>query len=292
MDQAFVPEGSVGIALVTNIIWLLMKRPMPAWYSAFREMRADRYLFSLADHTFAEVFNQFETGQFTPRDYRRAVCLVRGLLNPEWPVLPGKWKLATSCGNPTENLKKEIEKCFDLEYDRAYSQATWKHLAQACSTDDLGKPFEYAVGKEKNVRCEPHPKAAARELELEREKWKNSFPGTESVTDLDHDVECQPPLTIRLDAAIKYRRNCEERHKAGDYHPESKNSRNDGIDYNMTWVFMKKLLLCTDEKEKGKGFTGKIQGLGSFQSGWIYRPDKLAEAWRAGSIAKPAWPNG
>ena len=284
MDYPFVPEGCVGIALDTNVFWLLKEEAEPSWYPAFLEMRAKGYLFSLADHTFAEVFNQFESGRLTAEEYERAVDRVGKLLNPEWPILPGKRKLVTSCGNPSKETE-EAGKCFGLAHDRAYSQALWKHLSQSRSKDDLFKSFDYTVGGN-TIHCDPKPDAAARELELEREKWKNSFPGTESVTGLDQDVECQPPLTIRLEAAITYRKDCEKRHSEGQYHPDSKNSHNDGIDYNMTWVFMKKMLLCTAEKK----FTGKIRALTSFQSGWIYRPEEMAEAWKTGSIVKPTWP--
>ena len=284
MDYPLVPEGCVGIALDTNVFWLLKEEAEPSWYPAFLEMRAKGYLFSLADHTFAEVFNQFESGRLTAEEYERAVDRVGKLLNPEWPILPGKRKLVTSCGNPSKETG-EAGKCFDLAHDRAYSQAIWMHLSRARSKDDLFKPFDYSMGGN-TIHCDPKPDAAARELELEREKWKNSFPGTESVTDLDQDVECRPPLTIRLEAAIMYRKDCEKRHSEGQYHPDSKNSHNDGIDYNMTWVFMKKMLLCTAEKK----FTGKIRALTSFQSGWIYRPEEMAEAWKTGSIVKPTWP--
>jgi len=285
MDCAFVPNGSVGIALDTNVFWLLKESAEPPWYPEFLEMRAKGYLFSLADHTLAEVFNQFESGRLSAEEYERAIVRVEKLLNPEWPVLPGKRKLVTSCGKPSEAVKA-AGKCFDLEDDGAYSRAIWKHLAQARSTDDLSKPFDYAVGKIKTVRCDSNPKAAACELELEREKWKKSFPGTESVDGLDQDVECHPAMTVRLDAAIKYRLDCESRYSAGQYHPDSGNSYNDGIDYNMSWVFIKKLLLCTDEKK----FTKKIRDISSYQTRWIYRPEELAEAWKTGSIAKPAWP--
>jgi hypothetical protein len=283
MDYSLVPDGSVGIALDTNVFWLLKEEAEPSWYSTFLEMRANGYLFSLADHTFAEVFNQFERGRLTPEEYERAVDRVEKLLNPEWPILPGKRKLATSCGIPSEAIKDE-GKCFDLGRDRAYSQAIWKHLSQARSKDDLFKSFDYVVGGN-TVHCDLKPDVASQELEEERKKWRSSFPGTESVDGLNQDVQCQPPLTVRLDAAIKYRKDCEKRYAAKQYHPDSGNSHNDGIDYNMTWVFVKKMLLCTAEKK----FTGKIRALTSFQSGWIYRPEELAEAYKNGSIAKPAW---
>ena len=68
--------------------------------------------------------------------------------------------------------------------------------------------------------------------------------------------------------------------------PRIERRRNDGIDYNMSYVFMKRVFLCSVERK----YPEAIRRLQSYQSGWVYRPDELVTAWQAKQLARPKWP--
>jgi hypothetical protein len=104
---------------------------------------------------------------------------------------------------------------------------------------------------------------------------------------LDRRVTCDPPLSTRLDLALRHmQRQVEHRNRsANPCDPDAPKKRNDGIDITREFALMLPAPPCTSDG----GFYRALKSIGSFQSAWACKPDELVEAWRTSSIVTPQW---
>ncbi|MHC8361981.1 hypothetical protein ACYZUA_17110 [Pseudomonas sp. LS2P72] len=70
------------------------------------------------------------------------------------------------------------------------------------------------------------------------------------------------------------------------YDPNSVNSRNDGIDFDLYRFLKLPAFVVTLDK----GFLEGLIDIKSYQAAWFFRPQELADSWSAGDQPKPSWP--
>jgi hypothetical protein len=70
------------------------------------------------------------------------------------------------------------------------------------------------------------------------------------------------------------------------YDPESPKKRNDGIDADLYRYLLLPALIVTQDK----AFFGGLSDIQSFQKGWFYTPQLLADEWLNGNQRAPTWP--
>ena len=144
---------------------------------------------------------------------------------------------------------------------------------------------------------------ATQRLEEERTKWRDRFANVPPdwkdkslpdrlkilARDLDSEIDCNPSLTTRLDATLRHENRMVELRSLAKtpYNPNSESRENDGIDFNMSYVFMKRILLCTLDGN----YSRPIQDLKSYQSDWVFSPQTVVDAWKARTLARPKWPD-
>ena len=282
--------GEVHVACDTNVFWCVLKNNAP-WLGDFETMAGGGVVISFGDHALAEISNQLEQGDFTEAEYAACIEKCSRFISARVPVLPGKRKLAAWCRkNPDAT---------GLQEDEAYRSACWKLMTGSKSLVDFERGITYCLAGGLKKKIPLKRGEAAKLLEKEREDWRQEF-GTKRpdwerqkiddrlkllAGDLNQDIDCDPKLMVRLDAALRHEDAVIRLVNQG-MNVESEKRRNDGIDYNMAYVFMKRILLCTAERK----YLGCIRNLESFQSGWIFQPHELVERWKAGTLERPAWP--
>lgn len=297
MELELIPLERVHVACDTGILWRIIDEEAP-WLEGFVRMAAAGVAFSLADHATGEITHQLDRGKISGADYVRGITQLARFVSPEVPILPGKAQLLKWCDPvPDAALLRE---------DRQLRLATWELLRSARSIADFRKTFAYCCKDDAGGGILLGPLAEGKTSEVmadERADWIDNVeeprPGyvdrpweerrADLAGDLDSDSACRPPLSVRLDAALRHEDEIIRRkHSVGSpLDPRSKKRQNDGIDYNMSYVFMKRILLCVSEEKYPK----LIRSLGSYQSGWIFQPSELVQAWENGTLARPAWPS-
>lgn len=293
MEKEFIRSGT-HVACDTNIARLVIDGNAP-WLGDFKTMAAQGVVFSLMDHAVLELINQLEMGDFTEQHYTVGMAECRSFISSNIPILPGKRELGQWC---VDSPNAE-----ELRTDKELRSAQWKLISSANLLKDNCKGVVFRDGKGHIGKVVLKQKIAFKELELERTKWikhvDKDRPNWEARStaerltilagELDEDLVCIPPLSVRLDATLRYEDHVItlRNQKARKLKPMAKKRKNDGIDYNMTYVFMKRILLCTDEKK----YTAAIRSIGSCQSNWIYRPGELVDAWKNHSLTRPEWPD-
>jgi hypothetical protein len=286
MEREMTLPGQIHVACDTTIVRQVLHNKSP-WLDDFAKMAGNNLVFSLADHTFAEIINQLDDCRLDASKYSIAIQQCTRFISREVPFIPGKAQLIDWCKtHPDENeIKKDI----------IYRKSVWERLLKSASFDEFKKAVQYGEGK------------AAAELEEERHKWPidlDSPPQNWKSCDpikkrlgalaegLNSDAECSPHLVVRLDAALRHYDQLLLKMKGG-MNPNSPKRRNDGIDYNMAFVFAKRILLCTHDGTGSKpGYYKAIKSLNSFQSKWVFHPQELVDRWNEGKLLQPTWPEG
>ncbi|HEK1010717.1 TPA: hypothetical protein SMP92_004019 [Pseudomonas putida] len=90
---------------------------------------------------------------------------------------------------------------------------------------------------------------------------------------------------MHLEIRYHWRQFARMQKKKGAYNPLSHSKRNDGIDYDLFSYLKLPALLVTEDG----GLTDKLFDIESFQKEWIFRPQKLADLWKANGNPRPAF---
>jgi hypothetical protein len=294
MEAVLTKDGEIHVACDTGIFWEVLHKNAP-WLEEFKAMAKTGVIFSFADHAMAEIIKQLEEGRFTEAQYVEALTACKDFISPEIPLVPGKRRLAQWCQSEPNSV--------ELENHLRYLRACWRLMTNSKSLKEFEDGAEYELQRGEKKKALLRPGEAAKELEAERNKWRIRFATvppdwrTMAITDrlkylakdLDDDIDCIPTVTVRLDAALRH-----EDHVIGlrssaktPYNPNSELKENDGIDFNMSYVFMKRMLLCTLD---GK-YRRLIQDLKSCQSDWVFSPQDLVAASKSGKLVRPRWPD-
>lgn len=298
MIRYFIDEDRVIIVLDTTVIRELCYGE-PNWLSTFVEMSHNEYDFCLADHLVAELLNQLQRNSISSDEYQSALKKIDRFISQRLPILPGNRELFGMC-----NISKDEYK-FDPDETLNFSIATYKILSSAKSFDEILNGIKISFGENIVEVFLKDRKQIQKAIDEERRRWieeiKSHNEFTEKELDknkneilnsmaasIDEKIKCDPPLSIRLDIAIKHRfRQIKIANRLHTpYDPESKKKINDGIDYNMDFIFMLPAILCTSDRNYYK----IIKELNSFQSKWIYLPDEISDKWRDKALLPPSWP--
>lgn len=297
MPRHFIDESRIIIALDTNVIRELCYNE-PNWLPTFEEMSKNEYDFCLTDHLFAEFLNQLQRASISEDEYQKAIKNLSTFISSRLPILPGNRELFGMCGC------LNIESRFNPDEAYSFYHATYKLLSSATNIDDMLKGIEVSYGKKCMGIFLKSTEQIQKTIDEERDRWIEEIKSHDSFTEkelednkteiintitnsLDKKIECDPSLSIRLDVAIRHKyRQIKIANRLGTpYNPESKKKINDGIDYNMDFIFMLPAILCTSDDNYYK----IIKDLNSFQSQWIYKPGELSDAWNCKTLTAPSW---
>lgn len=293
MEAELIKEDQVHVALDTGVFWEVLHKNAP-WLEDFKEMAKSGVVFSFADHAMAEIIKQLEEKRFTEAEYVDAITECKSFISPDVPLLPGKKRLGQWC--QAEPVLVE------LEDHMRYLRACWTLMTSAKTLREFEDGIEYELRDGTKTRAGLSTGSAAKELEKERNRWRARLEivpanwRTKEISerleilsnDLDSEIDCTPGLTVRLDAALRNEDQIVELRslEKTPYNPHSISKENDGIDFNMSYVFMKRILLCTLDGKYRK----KIEALNSFQSHWIFSPETFVDAWKARTLLRVIWP--
>lgn len=298
MTRYCIDEDRIIIVLDTTVIRELCYGE-PNWLSTFVEMSHNEYDFCLADHSVAEFLNQLQRNSISGDEYQSAFKKIDDFISPRLPILPGNKELFEMCGISRDGHK------FNPNEILSFSTVTYKLLSSASSFDDVLNGIIVNYGEKMVEIFLKDREQLQKSIDEERERWieeiKSHNDFTEKELDenrnvilhsmaksLDEKTECKPPISIRLDVAIKHKfRQIKIANRLhAPYDPESKKKINDGIDYNMDFTFMLPAILCTSDKN----YHRIIKELNSFQSSWVYLPDDISDKWRNRVLLPPIWP--
>lgn len=292
MTKNIFEREEIFVALDTCVVRELAYES-PAWLDDFIEMAKRGFHFSIADHAFAELLNQFKRGSIDEHQFKKMIEDATKFISTKLPFLSSRSELYGWIGvDVGENFKSEKE---SIEF----SQIVWNEIKKIKNPSDIKPEIE-------------------KHLEMDRAEWKKSIdefrnfvndlpePATseednvidsninlaeELLEEMRKDIDSKarysghPPISVRLDVAILESFDKHIMSLIDEYNPYSDKRKNDGIDFNMSMIFMLPSLVCAEKK-----YTKYIRGLGSFQSNWIFTPEMLVEEWKNGADLKPKWP--
>lgn len=284
--NSLIPSDTQIVILDTSAARNLAHTPTtPSWVEIFAKMSRNNYSFSLADNAFAELYAQIVSGSITSEEVLIMKCRLETFLNKKLPILPGKMDISALIGadKPTSNWS--TYEVFEL------SSRAWDFLINASIT-------EASNHTSTNV-----------ELQSDREAWISIFEELGKCattgeplheykhTQLDKAFiliantapRLSPPLSIRADLQIRllWRQYVRSKKRSKAYNPTSPKKKNDGVDFDLYFYFyLPGLIVTTDE-----GFFKKIEDIDSFQKGWFWKPDDLAQAWSNGKQPRARWPD-
>lgn len=282
------------IALDTGVARELCYKE-PSWFSAFEEMVKDGWSFHLTDVCIGEILAARERKAITDKQWAKGVKRLERLLSEYFPCLPGKRDLFHLCGfRDDEDPDKEIH---SEEYLINYSRAVWETLRKPMFAKGRSTAITFMVGGTKMV-CPIQPENATQVIEEERAGWiemmtRNPTPDFNYAKDImekkahfDSWAKTDGlPMSVRGDILAHVEVEWERRLASG-YNPSSPKRRNDGMDFLLNYTFLWPALLVTTDKN----YRDFLRGLESYQSGWIYLPIELADAWKARTLESPSWP--
>lgn len=221
--------------------------------------------------------------------------------------LLGSGRLMTGVLRVTDWLGVPRTREFDWDpvEAQAYSKATWALLRRSKSASDLQAGITYTVREHRYKVAAPQT-AAETALASEREDWRTHFDEmaflpkgiivandkdliAKMAAEVDRGMQCHPPLSVRLDLPIKhlYRQHHLHNRAKEPYNPQSKKKENDGIDFDIYYVFILPAFLVTIEG----GFFRALKEIDSYQTSWVWKPEELAKAWEDGLRPTPTWPS-
>ncbi len=264
----------------------------PEWVATFEKMAADGYSFSLADHAWAELVEQYERGAFDRAKLDKILGAISKFLNPDVPILPSKHSLLAMVGEARDATWSE---------DAERALAAWKW-------EMLNDPSKLTAAEMSQIRAE---------LQFERDEWIRRFkdlddlyaqllasnPSIEDGEPLNEhkhsalnaclnsmaskSLNRNPDLSTRMDLEIRYvwRQWVRSRLQDEPYNPSHPKKINDGIDLDM----YKYLMLPAFGVAIDGGFHGSLERINSHQLNWFWHPEELAEAWTSGANPRPNW---
>ena len=295
MPRPIIPEDDVIVSLDTNVVRHAYETGREHdWVNDFAEMAKNGYHFCLTDIAAVELMNGLVSGAIPLDEWQCSVRSVQKFMSPILPVLPGKMQLFQMCGTYRNPLREKEAGVFNDNDEMAYSCAIWTLLKSAVSAKYLSK-IKVRVGNRGSCKyiCFPTPDRCDKELDVEKNKWRENMAAVcgsdENGIEIDHEVSSTPPMSQRLDMAIKYfkwyNQQCHDTETPRN--PMAKKRRNDGLDYSLVFALALPSLLCTSD-----GFIKDLHGRDdSFQKNWCYTPTELATAWRNDQVVKPEWPS-
>lgn len=289
-ERLLVPDHQIIVVLDTAPVRdLAYEAKPPQWVSTFARMADQGYSFSLADGALAELLAQRQRNALSAVDCQRILECLKTFLNSQLPVLLGKKDLS--------GMLQVNEEPWDANECRNLSLLGWKLLTRCANPDDQQASPEWA-------------------LEEERDDWKGLFAGWQEILDTlnaedpthpidvsiltseileamerwqDEQNSLLPPMSVRMHLQNRYhwRQFVRMQQKKGGYNPDSPKKRNDGIDADLYRYLLLPALVVT----RDNGFLTKLSDIQSFQKGWLYTAQQLAEDWLRGMHPAPTWPD-
>ncbi len=298
--MATLPFSGVRLVAIDSVVFRDLCYGEPRWVGDFERMAAAGFEFGMADHFLAEVAEQWARGAFTDAQYRDAIGRAARFISPRLPVLPGKADMAALCGY----LEAEELKAVDVDATVTWLQEAWLLLSEARTYNDLLAGREYTHGG-RHLRISLGVGRAEAALDEEREQWTGHIKAYDvlpplSVTEheadllagmrrsLDEKVNLDPPLSVRLDLAVRHMfRQIRLRNQLdGRYDPQSHKRRNDGIDFNMAYYLSVPAYMVT----RDEAYCRVARETASYQAAWIWTPEEISQAWKGGTLPPLEWP--
>nr|WP_131515283.1 hypothetical protein [Pseudomonas chengduensis] len=304
MDQAstqrlLVPNDKIVVVLDTAPTReLAYAEDIPAWVNTFADMARNGYSFSLADGTFAELFNQRVRGAITGEQLLKIIQRLELFLAPNLPVLPGKRDLRGM-------LQLECSG-WDESECQALSQAAWLELREHVAVvDGKGSPetilqqerelwIDHFISWQTQIKnmidrenapsntaagVEPEPFDLESKTQVVLQAMENAQLTQDLIT---------PPMSVRNHLLNRYiwRQIVRSLKPERPYNPVSRKKRNDGIDADLYRFLILPALVVT----RDKAFLSGLADINSFQTGWFLSPEDLAQKWLDGTKPAPTWP--
>lgn len=266
----------------------------PEWLAVFTNMVTGGWTFHLSDVALAEIIAARESDAISENEWQAAVERIERILNFDFPCLPSKRDLFHLCGFVDEEDLDPVP--LSDEFQLEYSRARWSAIKQPIPSEGNGSKIIFSVGGNR-FECAIQQGKAAEVLQDERQKWINEMTrAPQKNFAYDNAVETIKaafdswaktdgvPMSIRGDILAHVQAEWEKR-ISGKYSPGSRKRRNDGIDFNLPFVFLYPALLVTTDKNLRK----LLRGLPSYQAGWTFLPKELADNWEEGILKEPDW---
>lgn len=270
--------------------------PEPAWLRVFIRMKGSGFLFSLFDHTPAELTAQVLRGSLTIEVLGKALGRASSIVDKQLPVLPGGKSLLEYAGivsGPTPALSHEL-----------LAQLVWGNLLAARSVKDLTVPILTTGRNGRAIELNLDPQEVTMSLDESRQRWIDAIkrvdfmpPGEfqrrrkELLRDLGNELclksNTVPPLDVRLEFLLRHRvyiaieRNRPEGRRLN---PESSKRRNDGIDFQMGLALALPALVCAEDS-----YARTARQIGGSQASWVFSAQGMADAFSAGSLPAPSF---
>lgn len=288
-DRLLVPENKVIVVLDTAPAReLAYAKETPPWVETFAQMAKDGYSFSLADGALTELLAQRHRNALSATDCLKILERLECFLNPELPVMLGKRDLS--------GMLQINEEPWDMRECLELSKYALKLLKQCADPSDQQQSPEWA-------------------LQEERDDWVGLFAGWQQILDdinaedpsepidvnlltsgmLDQMARHQdewtslvPSMSVRNHLKNRYmwRQFVRKQKHKNAYDPTSSKKRNDGIDADLyLYLILPALIVTTDS-----GFFGGLADIESFQKGWFFQAQELANEWLRGMRPAPTWP--
>lgn len=290
LERLLVPDDQIIVVLDTAPVRdLAYATETPHWVDTFARMAEQGYSFSIADGALAELLAQRQRNALSAADCQSIVDRLKRFLNLKLPVLLGKkdlsgmlqindepwdanecrdlslhgWKLLTRCANPDD---QQASPAWALEEERDDWKglfAGWQKIVDAINAEDPTDPIDVST----------LTSGVLEGMERSQDKWNSLV----------------PPMSVRMHLQNRYywRQFVRTQKKKDAYNPDSSKKRNDGIDADLYRYLLLPALVVT--RDNGF-FSKKLSDIESFQKGWFYSAQQLADEWIRGIGPAPTWP--
>lgn len=291
--RRLIPDQEIIVVLDTGPVRSIAHQEAePDWVATFDKMADDGYSFSLADHAWAELVDQYHRGSFDRAGLDKILKAISQFLNSEVPILPGKRGLLAMVGESQDATWSE-------DVERMLSADKWQVLNDPTAlTDDQISEIRAELQRERDEWIgwfktidDIYAKLLERNPEMEDEEPLNEFKHTAldaCFSKMADYSRCrEPDLSTRVDLQIRYvwRQWVRSRSTKDPYDPSSPKKINDGIDLDMYKYLMLPAFGVADDS----GFHGSLKDIGSRQRTWFWRAQQLADAWTNGERPQPNW---
>ncbi|WP_122572979.1 hypothetical protein [Pseudomonas viridiflava] len=288
-DRLLVPDNKVIVVLDTAPVReLAYAEETPPWVETFAQMAREGYSFSLADGALSELLAQRHRNALSATDCLKILERLERFLSPELPVMLGKRDLS--------GMLQINEDPWDAQECLELSQYALELLKQCAHPADKQQSPEWV-------------------LQEERDDWVGLFAGWQKILDeinaedpsepidvnlltsgmLDQMARHQdewsslvPAMSVRNHLKNRYmwRQFVRKQKRKNGYDPTSSKKRNDGIDADLyLYLILPALIVTTDG-----GFFRGLADIESFQKGWFFEAQVLANEWSRGARPAPTWP--
>lgn len=288
-ERLLIPENKIIVVLDTAPVReLAYAEETPPWVETFSQMAKEGYSFSLADGALTELLAQRHRNALSATDCQKILERLERFISPELPVMLGKIDLSGMLQINEEPW--DARECSDL------SEYAFELLRECTNPDNYQSSPEWA-------------------LQEEREDWISLFTGWQKILDeineedpsnpidanlltsgileqmgshQDEWSDLTPPMSTRNHLKNRYmwRQFVRKQKRKDAYDPTSSKKRNDGIDADLyLYLILPAFVVTTDS-----GFFGGLADIESFQKGWFFKAQDLANEWLRGTRPAPTWP--